>query len=221
MEVDVGCIAESSGTASYYSGTIVSHPGTTSYNPGTAQWISDNVMSEQPMEIDEPLFPARPVLEWAQPIMTYLLEDTLPDNEVEARQVFRRAKAYTVINTELYKRSVTEILQRCVGPEEGGEMLLEIHQGECAHHTSSRALVAKAFWHGFYWPSALQQVEDIVRKCEGCQRFAHRIHVPASALKTIPITWLFAVWCLDMVGQFKKARGNMTRISVMVDKFMK
>jgi transposase InsO family protein len=45
--------------------------------------------------------------------------------------------------------------------------------------------------------------------------------MPASELKTIPITWPFAVWCLDMVGPFKPARGNMTHILVMVDKFTK
>ena len=149
------------------------------------------------------------------------MDGSLPSNEVEARQVQRRSKAYTIINQELYKRSVTEVLQRCVEPREGQEMLLEIHQGECGHHASSRALVAKVFRRGFYWPSALNQAEDIVRKCQGCQRFAHKIHMPASALKTIPITWPFAVWCLDMVGEFRPARGNMTHMLVMVDKFTK
>lgn len=45
--------------------------------------------------------------------------------------------------------------------------------------------------------------------------------MPTSALKTIPITWPFAVWCLDMVGPFKRARVGMTHILVMVDKFTK
>lgn len=45
--------------------------------------------------------------------------------------------------------------------------------------------------------------------------------MPASELKTIPITWPFVVWCLDMVGPFKRARGDMTHILVMVDKFTK
>ncbi|KAK1612053.1 hypothetical protein QYE76_035726 [Lolium multiflorum] len=48
-------------------------------------------------------------------------------------------------------------------------MLVEIHQGECGHHASSRALVAKVFRHGF-WPTALENAEDLVRKCNGCQR---------------------------------------------------
>src|SRR4051794_3192528 len=63
--------------------------------------------------------------------------------------------------------------------------------------------------------------EEIVRNCKGCQFFSKQIHLPASALKTIPITWSFAVWCLDMVGPFRPARGNMTHILVMVDKFTK
>jgi transposase InsO family protein len=61
----------------------------------------------------------------------------------------------------------------------------------------------------------------MVKKCNGCQRYNRQIHTPASALKTIPITWLFAVWCLDMVGPFWPARGNMMHILVMVDKFTK
>jgi hypothetical protein len=81
--------------------------------------------------------------------------------------------------------------------------------------------VSKAFRHGFYWPTALEEAEDLVRKCNVCQMFAHQIHQPASALKTIPITWPFAVWGLDMVGPFKPARGKMTHILVMVDKFTK
>ena len=100
-------------------------------------------------------------------------------------------------------------------------MLFRSHGGECGNHASSRALVAKAFNYGFYWPSALQQAEDIVRTCVGCQMFAARTHVLASALKTILITWPFAVWCLDMVGPFRPARGNMPHMLVMVDKFTK
>ena len=116
-----------------------------------------------------------------------------------AKRIQRRAKSYTIINGEMYKRSVTGVLQRCVEPEEGKEMLREIHQGECGHHASSRALVAKVFRHGFYWPTALEDAEDLVRKCNGCQRYSKQNHTPASGLKTIPITWPFAVWCLDMV----------------------
>jgi hypothetical protein len=74
----------------------------------------------------------------------------LPQNKTEARRLQRYVQAYTIINSELYKRSVSGIFQKCVEPEEGRELLKEIHQGECRHHASSTALVAKAFRHGFY-----------------------------------------------------------------------
>jgi hypothetical protein len=100
--------------------------------------------------------------------MDFLVDGQVPVDETEARWVTRRSKRYTIINKEIYKRSATGVLQRCVEPAEGLKMLQEIHQGECGHHASSRALVAKVFWHGFYWPTALQEVEDLVQKCNEC-----------------------------------------------------
>jgi hypothetical protein len=44
----------------------------------------------------------------------------------------------------------------------------------------------------------------IVRTCEGCQFYAGQARLPAQALQTKPITWLFAVWGLDLVGPFAK-----------------
>ena len=144
----------------------------------------------------------RPAPKWAQGIMSYMEDGELPDDEVLARQIQRRSKAYIIFQGELHRKSPTTILQRCVETEEGGRILQDVHGGDCGHHASSRYLVAKIFRYGFYWPTALRQAEEIVQKCEGCQRFANKTHMPASALKTIPIIWPFAVWCLDMVGPF-------------------
>ena len=79
-------------------------------------------------------------------------------DETEARQVQRRASAYSIINNELVKRSSTGVFQRCVEQDKGIEILLDIHQGECGHHAALRSLVAKAFRHGFYWPTARRRV---------------------------------------------------------------
>jgi hypothetical protein len=130
---------------------------------------------------------------WAEPFSNYLITGDLPKDEAEARRLQRRVQAYTTINSELYKRSVSGIFQKCIEPEEGLELLREIHQGECRHHTSSRALVAKAFRHGFYWPTVLRDADQLVKHCNGCQRFSQHRHTPAAALKTILLTWPFAV----------------------------
>ena len=45
--------------------------------------------------------------------------------------------------------------------------------------------------------------------------------MPPTALKTIPITWPFAVWGLDMVGPLKGGTHKHKYLLVMVDKFTK
>ena len=133
----------------------------------------------------------------------------------------RSAKGYTIINNELYKHSVAGVYQRCVEPAEGRRLLESIHTGECGHHASSRSIAAKAMRYGFFWPTALADVEELVRTCNGCQHFQEHKHTPSAGLKTIPITWPFAVWGLDMVGPFRTARGGLTHLLVAVDKFTK
>ena len=132
--------------------------------------------------------------------MAYILHKKLPADSTEARRITRRSKAFTVINGELYKRNISGVLQRCIDPEDGKAILLDIHTGTCGHHASSRALVAKAFRAGFYWPTAMQEAEDMVRRCLGCQKFANKPHAPASELKTIPLAWPFAQWDSTWLG---------------------
>ena len=100
--------------------------------------------------------------------MSYLLHEVLPEDRNAARRIARRAKMFVVINDELYKRSPSEtgILMKCIPIAQGKELLLEIHAGIYGHHTAPRSLVGKAFRQGFYWPTALRNVEDIVRACK-------------------------------------------------------
>ncbi|XP_047092946.1 uncharacterized protein LOC124704720, partial [Lolium rigidum] len=179
------------GASSPNSGASKPNPPASKPNPATMQ-LNPEAPAQEALLVS--VFEIRCVPSWAQEFLSYLTDGVLPDNRVQARQIERRAKAYTIINHQLYKRSVSGVFQRCVEPAEGIELLREIHQGECGHHASSRAIVAKAFRHGFYWPTALRDAEELVKKCNGCQRFAKKRHQPASALKTIPITWPFAVW---------------------------
>jgi hypothetical protein len=81
--------------------------------------------------------------------------------------------------------------------------------------------VKKTFWHGFYSPTTASDVTQIVRSCRGCQYFARQIHAPAQELQAIPITWLFVLWGLDLMGPFKKALEGLTHLLVVVDQFTK
>ncbi|XP_073358056.1 uncharacterized protein [Aegilops tauschii subsp. strangulata] len=158
---------------------------------------------------------------WIEPYLAYLLRQELPEDEAEARQMVRRPKAFTVMGDQLYKKSTTGVTQRCISPEEGPKILQEIHSGTCGHHASSRTLVAKAFRAMFYWHRANEVARDIVDQCVGCQFYVNQSHKSASSLKTIPLTWPFVVWGLDMVGTLRIGESGFTHLLVAVDKFTK
>jgi hypothetical protein len=89
---------------------------------------------------------------WITPFLKYLNQGVLPQDPTEAGQLVRRAKS--------------------IPANDGKALLLDIHTGICGHHVALRALVGKAFRHGFYWTTVLADAKDLVRTCRGCQFFA-------------------------------------------------
>jgi hypothetical protein len=61
-----------------------------------------------------------------------------------------RARNYTIIEENLYKKGVVQPLLKCISQDEGKELQREIHEGMCGSHIGPRALSAKALRQGFY-----------------------------------------------------------------------
>jgi hypothetical protein len=132
----------------------------------------------------------KPNPNWQALYLEYLLQGELPLDKAKARRLARRAKSFVLLGDEkeLYHRSPSGILQRCISVAEGQELLQEIHSGACGHHVAPRALVGNTFRQGFYWPTTVANANRIVRFCQGCQFYARQTHLPAQALQRIPIT---------------------------------
>jgi hypothetical protein len=161
-------------------------------------------------------------VDWRQPFIDYIREQKVPTDQNLAEQLIRRAKSYVLVGDKLYRRGASSgVLMKCVPREEGKGILEEIHKGVCGNHASSHTLVSKAFRRAFYWPTALGDAEELVRKCQGCQYFAKQQHVPVYKLVTIPPTWPFACWGLDMIGPLLTMPGGFNRVLVAIDKFTK
>jgi hypothetical protein len=161
-----------------------------------------SAIEEEALPVEEEQNGVTPDPNWQAPYLEYLLRGELPIDKTKARRLARRAKSFVLLGDEkeLYHRSPSGILQRCISITQGQELLQEIHSGACGHHAAPRALVGNAFQQGFYWPTAVADATRIVRSCQGCQFYAKQMHLPAQALQMIPITWPFAVWGLDLVG---------------------
>jgi ribonuclease HI/transposase InsO family protein len=159
--------------------------------------------------------------DWRDKYIAWMDRGELPSDRSEARHITRMAKSFTLVDGELYKRAASGVLQRCVPIPQGRQLLQDTHAGVCGHHTAPHTLVGNAFRQGFYWPTAVADASEIVRTCERCQFYARQSNLHAHVLQTIPVTWPFVVWGLDIVGPLRKALGGYTHLLVAIDKFSK
>ena len=107
--------------------------------------------------------------DWRTQLIDFIKEFKLPPHvdpkSAEAARIIRRSKGFVLVGDNLYKCSASGILMKCVTLEEGKDILREIHEGVCGNHVASRTLVGKAYRSGFFWPTAISDVEDLIRRC--------------------------------------------------------
>jgi hypothetical protein len=164
--------------------------------------------------------------DWRETYIDFIRDQRLPagmdGKSATAARVMRRSKGFVLVDNKLYRRGArSDVLMKCLTGEEGYDILREIHEGVCGKHAASRTLVGKAYRAGFWWPTVVSDAEDLVRRCQNCQLFGKQSHVPTHNLITIPPSWLFICWSLDMIRLFTTAPGGFTHILVAIDKFTK
>ena len=66
-----------------------------------------------------------------------------------------------------------------------------------------------------------KEVQEFVKKCDQCQRFASNIHQPGGVLNPLSSPWPFTQWSLDIVGPFPKTAENRRWLLVDTNYFAK
>ena len=140
--------------------------------------------------------------------MAYLRGHFVPKDDKEEKRMALRARNYRIINGDLYRGGVCAPLLKCISRKEGRQLLEEIHAGICSLHIATRVLVGKAFREGFYWPLAVADAHEVVRKCPNCQRHAPYSKFPLDEVQLFPPVWPLARWGIDIVGPLPTAPGN-------------
>jgi hypothetical protein len=99
------------------------------------------------MQVEGSTPPSDPEPDWRIPYLDHLVRGDLPSDKIEARRIARRAKSFVIFGNsrELYRRSPTGVLQRCITNEEGRNLLNDLHSGACGHHATPRTLIGNAF----------------------------------------------------------------------------
>jgi ribonuclease HI len=109
----------------------------------SAQPEAPSAPEGEALRVEEEQNGVLPNRDWQTPYLKYLHRGELSLDRAKARRLARRAKSFVLLGDgkELYHRSPSGILQRCISIIEGQELLQEIHSGACGHHAAPRALV--------------------------------------------------------------------------------
>jgi hypothetical protein len=100
------------------------------------------------------------------------------------------------------------MMMKYISKDEGVQLLREIHSGVYRAHSSWRSIVRKASRHGFYWPTAKNDVMEIVTKCKECQFFQKQTTKHMNSLGPIDLSWPFTLWGIDIVSVLPRAPGG-------------
>jgi hypothetical protein len=155
------------------------------------------------------------------PIKAYLNNYPPSDDNVEVERITRRSKMYHLIDGVLHQQGANGMMIKCISREEGIELLEDIHKGVCVSHSSWRLIVGKVFRHGFYSPTAKDDTIEVINKCRDCQFFQKQTMKHVNPLHPIDISWLFAVWRIDIVGILPRAQGDFRYLFIGINTFTK
>ena len=158
---------------------------------------------------------------WMEKMIKYLRDEELPSDNKEVKKVKTKAKWFTWHDENLYKKSYTHPLLKCVTPEDGEYILREIHEGACGSHQGSRTIAATALQVGYYWPTLKKDTMDLVRKFPKCHLFSNLPRTPAIPLTSIQVVFPFDKWGMDLLGPFSPASSQRKFLIVAIDYFTK
>ena len=106
------------------------------------------------------------------PIVQYINTGELPYDKRKTHKVQIQPTRFSLINRQLFKRSLDEPYLKCLTTEQGHYVLAKLLEGICGNHPGSRTLAHKAYTQGHYWPTMRSNATDYVRKCDRCHGLA-------------------------------------------------
>ena len=136
---------------------------------------------------------------WMDPISPYLSTGQLPSERNKAYKVQVQSTRFSLVDGQLFKRSIGDPYLKCLAPEQSHYVLTELHEGICGNHPGGRTFAHRAHTQGYYWPTMRVDAANYTRKCDCCQRLAPVLKSPVQDLISISSPWPFAQWGIDIV----------------------
>ena len=87
---------------------------------------------------------------WMDPIRLYIATGELPNDRGRAHKIQIQSARFSLVDGQLYKRSLGGPYLKCLTPEQGQYVLVEFHEGICENHPRGRTLAHWAHTQGYY-----------------------------------------------------------------------
>jgi hypothetical protein len=71
--------------------------------------------------------------DWRTPIINYLRNPNIRTN----KNIRRTTSKYVLMSDELYRRTVNDVLLKCLNPDDAILAMVEVHEGICGTHQST------------------------------------------------------------------------------------
>ena len=158
---------------------------------------------------------------WMDPIRLYIATGELPNDRGKAHKIQIQSARFSLVDGPLYKRSLGGPYLKCLTPEQGQYVLVELQEGICGNHPGGRTLAHRAHTQGYYWPTMKLDAVEYVKKFDPCQRMSPILKSPVQDLVSITSPWSFAQWGIDIVGPLPTASAQKKLLLVATDYFNK
>jgi ribonuclease HI len=156
--------------------------------------------------------------DWRTPIANYLRNPNIRTDKNIRRTTFK----YVLMSDELYRRTVDDVLLKCLGPDDAILAIAEVHEGICGTHQSAPKMKWLLRRSGFYWPNMIADCFKYYKGCQVCQKFGDLQLVPVAELHPIIKPWPFRGWGLDFIGEIHPSSSKGHRfVLVTTDYFTK
>ena len=119
------------------------------------------------------------------------------------RQVPHRVKAHSqnfiLMEGELYKKGLDELLLRCLFFLDNMEVMKQVHEGVRGAHQvriKMRWLIRR---HGYLWPIILSDCINYSKGWQQCKKYGIMQRKPVVELHSILKPWPFRGWAMDLI----------------------
>jgi hypothetical protein len=104
------------------------------------------------------------------------------------------------IDDELYHRTPSDILLRCLAPYDATLAMVQVHEGICGTHQSAPKMKWLLRRSGLYWPHMVANCFKYYKGCQVCQKFGDLQLVFVAEMHPIIKPSPFRGWGFDFVG---------------------